>query len=79
MPPNTQLSPQEDAENTRIAANELNEALKNVAETMKKIAETKAFGNVGDILEEYGKLFSTFDKIEQKQTDIVQQIQLQKK
>ena len=79
MPPNTQLSPvQEDAENTRIAANELNEALKNVAETMKKIAETKAFGNVGDILEEYGKLFSTFTKIEQKQTDIVQQIQLQK-
>ena len=45
---------------------------------MKKIAETKAFGNVGDILEEYGKLFSTFTKIEQKQTDIVQQIQLQK-
>ena len=79
MPPNTQPSPiQEDAENTRIAANELNEALKNVAETMKKIAETKAFGNVGDILEEYGKLFSTFTKIEQKQTDIVQQIELQK-
>jgi hypothetical protein len=79
MPPNTPLSPiQQDAEDTRIAANELNEALKNVADTMKKIAETKAFGNVGDILEEYGKLFSTFDKIKQKQTDIVQQIQLQK-
>jgi len=79
MPPNPQLSPvQQDAENTRIAANELNEALKNVAETMKKIAETKAFGNVEDILADYGKLFATFTKIEKKGEDIVQQIQLQK-
>ena len=48
----------------------LNEKLKNVVASMKEVAEAKAFGNMAENLENFGKILNKYDQALSKQTEI---------
>jgi hypothetical protein len=68
---------QDDADNARIAANELNESLKEVAKTLKQVAEVKAFGSLNEHLASLGKVLKNYKEAEEKQKQLTTEIQQQ--
>ena len=56
----------------------LNEKLKNVVASMKEVAEAKAFGNMAENLENFGKILNKYDQALSKQTEITSLINQQR-
>ena len=59
------------------AAESLNEKLKNVVSSMKEVAEAKAFGNMAENLETFGKILNKYDQALNKQTELTSLINQQ--
>jgi hypothetical protein len=55
----------------------LNEKLKNVVSSMKEVAEAKAFGNMAENLENFGKILNKYDQALDKQTELTSLINQQ--
>lgn len=58
-------------------SNKLNESLKTITQTLKDIAESRAFGNLEAKLESYGKKLVEYAKVQQKQADLDKEITAQ--
>jgi hypothetical protein len=52
------------------AAETLNEKLKNVVSSMKEVAEAKAFGNMAENLENFGKILNKYDQSVSRQKEL---------
>jgi hypothetical protein len=65
---------QDDADNARKVANELNESLKEVAKTLKQVAEVKAFGNLNEHLVSLGKVLKNYKEAEEKTKKLTAEI-----
>ena len=64
----------DDADNARKVANELNDSLKEVAKTLKQVAEVKAFGNLNEHLVSLGKVLKNYNEAKQKTEKLTAEI-----